>query len=98
MALFEVYIGDGVKAVTTAGTRVPLSSISCPAKKVVLTAVVYNTSVVTVGGSTVIAAQATRRGTPLYAGESETLEISDLNTVYLDAVVSGEGVTFVYMA
>ncbi len=98
MGLFEVYINDGRKVVATAGTREALVAASSPATKVVIMAEVDNTGVIAVGGLNVVAAIATRRGIPLYASEAMTLEISDLNTVYLDTNVSGDGVTFVYMA
>jgi hypothetical protein len=52
---------------------------------------------VCVGGSTVIAALATRRGIPLYPGDSVTLIVNDLAIVYIDAMVATEGVTFLYL-
>jgi len=88
-------IGDGRKVVTTAGTREALAS-STPCKRVVITAETDNTGIIVVGGSTVVAATATRQGTPLYAGDSFELEIDNLADVYLDATVDGEGVTYTY--
>ena len=87
---------DGRKTVTTAGTRVPLSATSVACKKVTVTAMYENTDNVVVGGSTVVAAVLTRQGTPLTPGQSIDISINDLNKIYLDAVVSGEGVTFTY--
>jgi hypothetical protein len=49
-----------------------------------------------VGGSTCIALLATRQGTPLEAGDSYSIDIDDLADVFIDATVSGEGVTFTY--
>lgn len=89
-------IGDGRKEVDTAGTRVALAS-STAAKVVIITAETDNTSIVVVGGATVVAALATRRGTPLLAGDSVTLEIDNLVDVYIDAMVSTEGVTYTYL-
>ncbi len=43
-----------------------------------------------------MAALATRRGVPLSAGDSYELGIDDLSDVYIDALVSGEGVTYAY--
>lgn len=89
-------IGDGSKNVTTAGTAVTLgSSTSC--KAITITARLSNTGIISVGGSTVVAASGSRRGTPLGAGDSITLEINDISLVYIDATVSGEGVTFTYI-
>lgn len=89
-------IGDGRKVVTTAGTRVTLAAATT-AKWAVITAETDNTGVIVVGGTGVVAALATRQGTPLYAGESVTLPCDDLNDINLDSTVSGDGVTFLYL-
>mgnify|MGYP001226395879 CR=1 FL=1 len=89
-------IGDDRQTVTTAGTRVALAS-STTAKLVIITAETDNTDYIVVGGATVVASLATRRGTPLNPGDSITLEIDDLGDVYLDSMVNGEGVTFTYL-
>lgn len=86
---------DGRKVVTTAGTAVALST-GTPCKRVTIMAEVANTDYVVVGGSTVVAALSTRRGIALSGGMSVTLYADDLKDVYIDAVVSGEGVTFLY--
>ena len=88
-------IDDGRKTVTTAGTAETLA-VSTAAKAVIITAETDNTGYVVVGGSTVVAALATRRGTPLNAGDTVALEIDNLADIYLDATVSGEGVTYTY--
>ena len=88
---------DGRQTVTTAATRVQLSTASIPCKEIVITAETDNTDYVVVGGDTVVAALATRRGTPLSAGQSLVLDISDANLVYLDAMVDTEGVTYVLL-
>lgn len=89
-------LGDGRKAVTTAGTRVPLSASAVPCCWIILTALSGNTGTVVVGSSTVVASLATRRGMPLDASDSVNLSVTDLNAIYLDSAVDGEGVTFVY--
>jgi hypothetical protein len=88
-------IADDRKVVTTAGTRVTLAS-STACEQVVITAETDNTGIVVVGGSTVVAALATRRGIPLYPGDTISLEIDNLADVHLDSTVSGDGVTFAY--
>jgi hypothetical protein len=50
-----------------------------------------------VGGSTVVAAAGTRRGTPLAANESVSFNC-DPTLLWLDATVNGEGVSFSYEA
>lgn len=88
-------LGDGRKTVALAGTREALAT-STPARMVLITAETDNTNPVTVGGSTVVGALATRRGTPLYAGESALFPCDNLADIYLDVITNGEGVTFVY--
>ena len=91
-------IADGRKVVAVAGTAETLVAGSTPCKKVNITAEVDNTLAVVVGGSTVVAALATRRGIPLLPGESTGwFEIDDLLDIYLNAIVAGEGVTYIYL-
>lgn len=95
-------VGDGRMVVTAAGTRERLtadSTFNDPGgivRAVAITALEGNTGMVVVGGPAVVAALATRRGTPLAAGETIVLETDDLADVYVDAVVSGEGVSFTF--
>ena len=90
-------IADNRKVVTTAGTAVALAA-STPAKYVILTAETDNTGVIVVGGSTVVAAQATRRGTPLNPGASMGVPCDNLADIYIDSTVSGDGVTFAHLS
>lgn len=89
-------IGDGVKSVTTAGTAVQLSSTSVPCRMVEIQARVANTGNIAVGSSSVVAAAGSERGIILVPGASVSLRVTDLNKLYLDAAVSGEGVSFLY--
>ena len=86
-------IANGRKVVTTAGTAVVLAA-STPCTKVDITAETDNTGIISVGGSGVIALLATRQGVPLNAGDTYSLDITNLTTVYIDSTVSGDGVTF----
>ena len=88
-------LGDNRKTVASAGTAEALAG-STAIKWVIVTAETDNTGIVVVGGSTVVAALATRRGVPLAAGDSVTLTIDNLADVFVDATVSTDGVTFVY--
>ena len=88
-------VGSGRKVVTTNGTAVALAS-STVCKKVIVTAEVNNTEEVTVGGSAVIGALLTRVGIPLEPGASEIFEIDNLSKLYIDSIVNGEGVTYIY--
>ena len=95
--IINTSIRDGRKTVATAGTREALST-PVASRLVTVTALSTNTGVVVVGGSTVIALQASRRGVPLNAGDSYEFEIDNLSKVFLDVTISGEGVTFAFFA
>lgn len=95
-------LSDNRRVVTTAGTRVALSTTSVSVRSVTITAETDNTGVIVIGGAgTVVAAQATRRGTPLAAGDTIALtirddDVDDLAEVGLDATIDGDGVTYIY--
>lgn len=96
-AVSSLTIGDGRKVVSSAGSEVALESSKNVVNFVVITAETDNTGVITVGASTVVASLSTRRGIPLSAGDTISLGGVDLNEVYLDATVSGDGVTYLYI-
>lgn len=85
---------DGRQTVTSAGTRVQLSTTSTPILTVAIQAETDNTNPVTVGGATVVGALATRRGIALSAGASVTLAVNNLTDIYIDSITNGEGVTY----
>lgn len=88
-------LGDGRKVVTTAGTRVTLGgAVAC--KKVTIQALATNTDVVVIGGSTVVAAELTRQGIALTPFNSIIMQIDSLDDIYLDSVIDGEGVSYLY--
>jgi hypothetical protein len=85
---------DGRKVVATAGTREQLAPGGTQVESVCITALETNANKVVVGGSTVVAALGTRRGTPLAASESVTFYVNDLSAVWVDAMTNGEGVIY----
>jgi hypothetical protein len=87
---------SGSKNVTTAATAVPLTGASTPMTSVDITALSTNTKAIVYGGATVVALLGTRVGTPLEPGDTVTVDSADLNGIYIDAEVGGEGVTFNY--
>lgn len=89
-------IRDGRKTVTAAGTAERLVSSNTSCRKVTIMAELDNTGYIVVGDSTVVATPATRRGIPLSAGVSLTLDVEDLYAIYIDAETSGDGVTYLY--
>lgn len=88
-------LNTGRKTVTTAGTAVAIAS-STTCKWVAITAETDNTDIIVVGDSGVVASLATREGVPLSAGDSIVIPIDNLSDVYIDSLVNGEGVTFLY--
>lgn len=94
--LFE-FNGDGNRSVASAGTAVKLADTSIPVERVDVVANFNNTGVIVIGSGTVVANSSGRRGVPLEAGDAYCIEIpTDLNQVYIDATISGEGVTFTW--
>lgn len=94
-------IGTGRKLVTPAGTPAQLIATPVTAQYVIVSAVSTNTSPVVIGGSTVIATPPTRRGTPLSVvsgvPDTITIPINDVSKLYVDSIVSNEGVVFTYL-
>lgn len=89
-------IGHGVTTVTTAGTDVALAA-STACKEVTIQAQTDNTSSVAVGATGVDATVATGTGILLGAGDSITLKCDNLADIYIDSLVNGEGVRYVYL-
>lgn len=89
-------IADGRKTVTNAGTAEQFPQIEC--RTAAITALSTNTGIVVVGASSVVAAAGSRRGTPLSASSSAVFAITDLSLLWIDATVSGEGVSYTVLA
>ncbi len=92
---------SGRKVVTSAGTPERLVDTETPCFKVEISGLESNTDIVVVGASTVVAGTSldgagTRKGTPISAGQTLTVEIDNPYKLFIDAVVSGEGVSFTY--
>jgi hypothetical protein len=88
-------IGQGRKVVTTAGTPVALAA-STAIKSVTIQAEKDNTSDVIIGGSGVVGPLATRQGIFLSPGDTIDFPTDNLANIYIDSLVNGEGVTFIY--
>src|SRR3990167_737825 len=88
-------VGTVIDLVTTAGTREQLASQAC--KRVIITALPDNTGIIAIGDVNVVASlTATARGVLLFATQSQQFFITNTNLLYIDASVSGEGVTYYY--
>ena len=91
---------SGRAVVASAGTAVRLSSASVATRRVTVTAETDNTNPVTVGGSDVVGALATRKGVSLAAGASITFGpddgVDELSDLWIDVITNGDGVTYLY--
>ena len=85
-------LGNGQKTVASAGTAEALAA-STTCVSITMKALLTNTGSVYVGDSSVDSSN----GFILAAGDALALDISDLATIYLDADVNGEGVSFIYL-
>ena len=83
-------IGHGSN--TDVGTSAEVLTSSTACKHVDIMAATANTGIIYVGGSGVT----TTTGIALYAGDVYSLDIDDLNDVYVIASVNGEDVQWVY--
>lgn len=90
-------IGDGRLVVASSATAQRLSATHVTCRWVLISAETDNTGIVTVGGSTVVAADATRRGIPLAANATVPITCRDLYDVFVACKTDGDGVTFIYM-
>lgn len=88
---------SGQTTVTTAGTEVILNA-NQPCTAVAIKALPANTGIMYVGNDGANAVASTT-GYPLKANDSPiVLEIKNLNQVYVDASVNGEGVAWIVIA
>jgi hypothetical protein len=87
--------GDGVKVVAAAGTDEALAA-STACKWVMIQAQSDNTARVAIGATGVDATIATGDGISLEPGDTVTLLADNLADVFVDALVSGEGVRYAY--
>ena len=86
---------DGVTVVSSAGIDVVLGGdVAC--KKIDIQAQTDNTGLISVGFTGVDATEATGTGVILYAGDTYSLEVNNLNLIWIDSTVSGEGVRYTY--
>lgn len=89
----DVIVG-GAKTVTTAGTRVQLSTTSVPCIDLLIQGAAGITGRIYVGGPGV----SSTAGVYITAGGSIPISTDNLNKVWLDSTVNAEGVTFIYTA
>jgi hypothetical protein len=81
---------NGKTVVATAGTRVALTTTLTLQSGVTVKALAANTGIIYLGNATV----ASTNGFQLSVGEEKFVEIDDPAKIYIDASVSGEGVSW----
>lgn len=79
-----------IQNVTTAGTKVQLPALRC--EEVTIIAKKSNSGSIFIGGVNV---SSTVYGAELEQKESITLSITNTNLIYIDASVSGDGISYV---
>lgn len=85
-------IVSGIKMVAAAGAAEPVVAGVTLMNVVQIQALTTNMGTVHIGDSSVDTV--TNPGTTLYAGDSMTIDIDDLNKIYVDVSVNGEGISF----
>lgn len=91
--------GEGSKNVAAAGTPEKLLAASTPCSEVAVTARPGNTGKIAVGFSAAVRAAAGGEvGAILSPGDTISVPVGNVNQVYIDATVNGEGVSFLFAA
>ena len=86
-------VGNGRTVVAVAGTQAALAG-STAVKTVTIRAFVSNTGLIYVGTTGVTSSN----GFQLDASETVSLDIDNLSKIFLNAGVSGEGVSYIYLS
>jgi hypothetical protein len=95
-----VYINHGQKDVTTAGTAVQLSSNTPVAEGFMVTILAKPTNAgrILLGKTQALAQDTSNRFDGLTAGMSVSLAVTNLNSIWIDATINGEGVSWIVEA
>jgi hypothetical protein len=88
-------IGSGKKIIDTAGMKETLVNSSTPCREVLIMALPTNTGEIWVGDSNVSANN--KIGIVLYKGDAISIQIDNLQKIYLDATANGDGVSYIYI-
>jgi hypothetical protein len=89
------FIRSGKKIISTAGAKETLVNSSTPCKEVLIMALPDNTGEIWVGDENVSASE--KIGIVLYKGDAVSIQIDNLQKIYLDATVDNEGVSYIYI-
>lgn len=89
-SILPTTLHNGQATVTTAGTRVHLPTVTT--KSITVKAKLDNIGNIFVGDSTV----SSSTGFELGAGDTISFDIDNLNDVYIDSSISGDGISYIY--
>jgi hypothetical protein len=89
-------ITGGADGITTDDTTGQVLGGDVDCKKIDIQALTDNTGLIAVGFTGVDATEATGTGIILYAGDVYSLEISNLNLIYIESTVDTDGVRYTY--
>jgi len=96
-ALYTTHgVTGGADGVTTDNTNGTVLGGDVICQKIDIQAQTDNTGVIAVGFTGVDATIATGTGIILYPGDTYSLEINNLNLIYIESSVNGEGVRYTY--
>ena len=84
------------KVTAAAGTAIVLGT-SLPCREVQVTALPTNTSYIAVGGTATLATAGSEAGVILAPGQGAVFTVSNVNVLYVDSLVTGEGLSFNYL-
>lgn len=91
-------IVSGTKTVSTAGSRVQITTTSIPMTGVWLAADTGNTNPVVVGDSSVVAAAGSEQGILLFPGNPPMfLPVTNLNMLWVDSQTNGDKLCYAYL-
>lgn len=96
---YGVVIGTGRKTVTAAGTPVQLGTTE-PCTAVIIQCLKANTGNIMVGGPSAANCDITdssEKGVELEPGQSMTLTVRSLKSIYLDSDTNGDGVSYILL-
>jgi hypothetical protein len=90
-------LSGGRKLVTTAGTRVQLSTSSVPCQGLIIQSLRSNSGNISIGGEDVSGTLGTENGVELSPGQTMTLFCKDVSLVWMDSDINSEGIQYLIL-
>ena len=89
-------IQGGTKTVATAGTAERITATNTLIRRVWIQALPTNTKAIAIGASNVDVTDASRKGLGLFASQGQWFNVDNLNRIWIDVGVNGEGINYLY--